>query len=86
VSLAPAARSVELAVENDGPPMPQATLARLFESMVSLREAPSGEGAHLGLGLYIVRLVAEYHGGRAMARNRASGSGVRFAVSVPLMP
>jgi dedicated sortase system histidine kinase len=86
VSLAPVARMAELAVENDGPPMPEATLARLFESMVSLREGPATEGAHLGLGLYIVRLIAEHHGGRAVARNRASGAGVRFTVAVPLMP
>ena len=54
-----------LAVENDGPPLPEAMVTRLFDSMVSLRapDAPRGE-AHLGLGLYIVRLVAEFHGGR----------------------
>jgi two-component system sensor histidine kinase ChvG len=40
------------------------------------------DGAHLGLGLYIVRLVAEHHGGTVRAENRAQG-GVRFEVSVP---
>ena len=45
--------------------------------------APRGEGAHLGLGLYIVRLVAEYHGGAVHAENREAG-GVRFTVDVPL--
>ena len=83
VSLAPAAREAELAVENDGPPMSDATLERLFESMVSLRDAQPAERSHLGLGLYIVRLVAEFHGGRAAARNR-SPSGVRFSVFLPL--
>ena len=50
--------------------------------MVTLREAP-GEGAHLGLGLYIVRLIAEFHGGRARAENLPDGRGVRFAVTLP---
>ena len=76
-----------LAVENDGPPLPEATAARLFDSMVTLRGArPSGEpraGAHLGLGLYIVRLVAEFHGGRVHAVNLAPRGGVRFEVELP---
>jgi len=38
---------------------------------------------HLGLGLYIVRLVAEFHGGRAAAANRADGSGVVFELAFP---
>ncbi len=44
--------------------------------MVSMRE-DTGEGEpHLGLGLYVVRLVAEFHRGEAWARNRQDGSGV----------
>ena len=38
---------------------------------------------HLGLGLYIVRLVAEFHGGEAEARNRDDGTGVEVHVSLP---
>jgi dedicated sortase system histidine kinase len=77
-----------LAVENDGPPLPDAMVQRLFDSMVSVRDAggrtaAADAGAHLGLGLYIVRLVAEYHGGSVRAANRAQG-GVRFEVRVPL--
>jgi dedicated sortase system histidine kinase len=75
-----------LAVENEGPPLPEAMVQRLFDSMVSVRPAEHGaareDGAHLGLGLYIVRLVAEHHGGTVRAENRAQG-GVRFEVSVP---
>jgi len=91
VSLALAGRRASIAMENEGPPLPAATVERLFDSMVSMRAHPSalpaatarGEGAHLGLGLYIVRLVAEYHGGGVHAENRAGG-GVRFTVDVPL--
>lgn len=77
-------RGARIAVENEGPLLEEDTGARLFDSMVSLRAAPAKEGAHLGLGLYIVRLVAEYHGGAARAENRADPSGVRFVVEVPL--
>jgi len=30
-----------------------------------------------------VRLIAEFHGGRARAENLADGRGVRFAVTLP---
>ena len=55
--------------------------ARLFDSLVSLRDkATPGEAPHLGLGLYVVRLVAERHGGHASARNLEDGSGVAFTL------
>jgi two-component system sensor histidine kinase ChvG len=79
VWLASGGRRATLAVENDGPPLPEAQVARVFDSMVSLRTPePRREGGHLGLGLYIVRLVAEHHGGRVRAVNLPGGSGARF--------
>ena len=82
VSLARRGRSAVLAVDNEGPPIPAEKVERLFGSMVSLREAP-GEGAHLGLGLYIVRLIAEFHAGQARAVNQPGERGVRFIVEIP---
>ncbi len=38
---------------------------------------------HLGLGLYIVRLVAEFHNGTVVARNRVGDRGVEVVVSLP---
>lgn len=87
VALQASGRSARLSVENDGPALAEETLAQLFGSMVSLRtgqEADRAEGAHLGLGLYIVRLVAEAHGGRVRAENLAREGGVRFTVEMPL--
>jgi two-component system, OmpR family, sensor histidine kinase ChvG len=76
VRLSPGPNRATLAVENDGPPLPEALSANVFDSMVSLREG------HLGLGLYIVRLVAEFHGGKVRATNLSDGGGVRFSVEV----
>jgi signal transduction histidine kinase len=58
---------------------------KLFESMVSVRRE-GGHEPHLGLGLYIVRLVAEFHGGSAEALDREDGSGVVVRIRTPLAP
>ncbi|HET9651792.1 MAG TPA: ATP-binding protein [Usitatibacter sp.] len=86
ITVASRAPVAQLAVENSGPPLAEETLGRLFDSMVTLRAADQArvDGAHLGLGLYIVRLIAEFHGGRVRASNLADGAGVRFEVEIPL--
>jgi dedicated sortase system histidine kinase len=79
-----------LSVSNVGPGLPDAMAGQLFESMVSVRPAAEQPGErprsapHLGLGLFIVRLIAEFHGGRAAARNRPDGRGVTVEVAFPL--
>jgi len=67
-----------LRVENQGPPLPDAIRDSLFDSMVSLRSERSGGAPHLGLGLYIARLIAEFHGGALRAENLPGGNGVAF--------
>jgi len=77
----------EIALANEGPPLPAAMHGRLFDSLVSLRDkATPGDAPHLGLGLYVVRLVAERHDGSADARNLEDGSGVVFSLRLRSMP
>ncbi|MFN9738808.1 MAG: ATP-binding protein [Pseudomonadota bacterium] len=77
----------ELAVANNGPPLPARMQERLFESLVSFREgAARGEAPHLGLGLFVVRLVAELHQGEATAVNLPEGAGVEFRLRLAGMP
>lgn len=77
---------VLLTVANQGPPLPAQIRDRLFESLVGDRSGPSSEGVHLGFGLYVVRLVAERHGGSASAADLADASGVEFALRLRRMP
>jgi signal transduction histidine kinase len=73
-----------LQVTNDGPLIPQALMGRLFESLFEQRQGRDDK-PHFGLGLYIVRLIAEFHGGTAVAANREDGSGVVFTITLPLI-
>ncbi|HTU67903.1 MAG TPA: ATP-binding protein [Steroidobacteraceae bacterium] len=74
----------ELSVANPGPPLPPEAATRLFESLWQSRaEADTPQGRlrpHFGLGLYIVRLIAEFHGGSAQAANLPDHSGAIFTI------
>jgi signal transduction histidine kinase len=71
---------VRLAVTDIGPRLPATMQGRLFDSMVSV---PRGSGApHLGLGLYIVKLIARFHHGAATAANRTDTTGVEVSVKI----
>ncbi len=82
IRVATAGGSVTLAVANPGPPLPAHMRESIFDSLVSVR--PDRTASHLGLGLYIARLIAESHGGSITAANLADGSGVVFSVEIPL--
>ena len=76
--------SVSLRVENEGALLPAGMHERLFDSMVSIRGEEKSEEPHLGLGLYIVRLIAGFHRGRVGAADRDRGDGVVISISLPL--
>ena len=73
-----------LRVINEGPALPTSG-DHLFNSMISIREGDAKEGTHLGLGLYIARLIAEFHGGSIAIENRADTSGVIVTTRIPML-
>lgn len=70
---------VAIAVSNPGPSLPQEMKTRLFDSMVSVRSGDPGK--HLGLGLYIARVIAEGHSGSIEAID--ADDGVTIQVRIP---
>ena len=72
-----------LSVFNEGSTLPEDTTTDIFSPFVSMRDGQ--EQGHLGQGLLIVNLIADYHGAHVEARNRAQGGidGVCFRDMIP---
>lgn len=79
ITLTSDASEVIVTVSNPGPPLPDKMLTQLFDSMVSVRD--NNRDKHLGLGLFIARLIAEGHGGSISADN--IDGGVMFQIRLP---
>lgn len=73
---------VVVRVTNDGPPVAAAEAERLFERFTRLDSGRDRASGGAGLGLAIVRAVAERHGGVAGARARPEG-GLEVTVVIP---
>ena len=70
---------LQVAVQNDGPGIPERDLDRVFEGVCQLQDSDT---SGLGLGLYISRAIIQAHGGRIWATSRP-GSGSTFYFTVP---
>ena len=73
------ADGVELAVEDEGPGIPQELRVELFDAF---RRGPNAGGSGVGIGLSLVKRFAELHGGSAHVEDRVGG-GARFVVWLP---
>ncbi|MGH8666923.1 MAG: response regulator [Burkholderiales bacterium] len=74
-----------IAVEDNGCGIDAAALPRLFEPSTHAERLSRGAHGGLGIGLVVVRGLAEMHGGRVEAFSEGSGRGSRFTVRLPVL-
>ncbi|HEV2847142.1 MAG TPA: ATP-binding protein, partial [Thermoanaerobaculia bacterium] len=76
--------SARLDVEDSGQGVAPEFLPRLFEMFSQEDAAGERQQSGLGIGLALVRQLAELHGGRVQADSEGPGRGSRFTVWLPL--
>ncbi len=73
-----------ITVTDDGPGVPEADRSRIFERFERAISGDDGEKIRgSGIGLAIVRHIAESHGGRAWVEDGEGGKGARFILEIP---
>jgi two-component system nitrogen regulation sensor histidine kinase GlnL len=77
IRLAAGSRSIEIAISNDGQPVPAEIADRIFDPYVSGKNGKD----NMGLGLAIVKKVIFEHGGDVMYREQ--GGLPVFTISLP---
>ncbi len=75
---------VELSVTNEGVKLPD-DKDKMFDLFVSLRDAGHWKSDNLGLGLYLVKLITEGHGGSVQASDLSDKDGAIFTVRIPIL-
>jgi two-component system, OmpR family, sensor histidine kinase SenX3 len=75
---------VQLRVRDEGPGIAKGELKQIFKRFYRIPGALAGKVKGTGLGLFIVRSVAQRHGGKAWAESDGLGSGSTFILQLPL--
>jgi signal transduction histidine kinase len=74
---------IRFAIVDDGPGIPPEERARIFERFHRTDPGRSRAAGGAGLGLAIVRAIAEAHGGEVRARDPQSARGARLELILP---
>ncbi len=84
LSIRCAGRDAEISVRDTGSGIEPALLAKVFEPFVQGDRTLARTEGGLGLGLAVVKAVAELHGGAARAESEGADRGSTFVVRMPL--
>jgi len=78
--------SVRIIVSDNGAGIPQEYLPRIFDNFTQVDSSLGRKHGGLGLGLSIVKKLAELHGGTVSAHSEGLSKGTSFTVTLPLAP
>lgn len=84
IALTHDAQHARLAITNDGAPIPDDKLERIFERFYQMPSHANDRNVGTGIGLDLARSLVELHHGTICAMNLPDGSGCRFEVTLPL--
>ena len=84
LSLHQSANAVEFSLTNSRATNPTDMLEAVFDSMISIRPGNPDNRLHFGMGLHVVRVIAEHHGGSVSIENVTEPDGVKVSVKLPL--
>lgn len=74
--------NIYLSVTNTGSQVPEHLNNSIFDSLITLRSKGSENHTHLGLGLYIVKLISRFHHGEVTAVNDKINNSVEFTLKL----
>ena len=78
---------VVLTVQDNGIGIPADMIDRIFDPFTQVEANRAGSSAAgLGIGLALVRMLVELHGGKAEARSAGLGQGSEFIIRLPVLP
>jgi len=82
VAINPTPKAIEIAIDDEGPGIPESELSRVFEPFYRVEGSRSRETGGVGLGLAIAQSIVQSHGGELVLSNRPTG-GLRALMRLP---
>jgi signal transduction histidine kinase len=75
-------KTIEITIDDDGPGIPEAELAKVFQPFYRVEDSRSRDTGGTGLGLAIAQAIVQAHGGELTLANRPGG-GLRASIKLP---
>ena len=85
IAVESAAGEVLFRIRDNGPGLSQEMLTRIFDLFMQVEQTLNRAHGGLGIGLTLVRILVELHGGKVTAYSSGLGCGSEFVVSLPMV-
>jgi signal transduction histidine kinase len=83
VAIATMGKTIAITIDDDGPGIPEAELAKVFQPFYRVEDSRSRDTGGTGLGLAIAQAIVQAHGGELTLANRPGG-GLRARIELPV--